>query len=36
MALKVADRVRENTSTTGTGALDLGGARAGFRTFRSV
>ena len=36
MALKVADRVRENTSTTGTGALDLGGAPAGFRTFSSA
>ena len=36
MALKVADRVRENTSTTGTSALSLGGAPTGFRTFSSA
>lgn len=31
-----ADRVLETTTTTGTGALTLGGAIAGFRTFASV
>src|SRR5882724_12780007 len=31
--LKYADRVRETTSTTGTGQLSLNGAVAGFRTF---
>jgi hypothetical protein len=36
MALVVADRVKESTSTTGTGALTLGGASAGYRTFASV
>lgn len=32
----VADRVRESTSTTGTGALTLTGATAGCRTFNSA
>jgi hypothetical protein len=36
MALTLADRVRETTSTTGTGAVTLAGAVAGFRTFSSV
>jgi hypothetical protein len=31
-----ADRVRETSTTTGTGALTLAGAVAGFRTFGSV
>lgn len=35
MAL-IADRVQETTTTAGTGALALGGAIAGFRTFASV
>lgn len=33
MALLVADRVQENTTTTGTGTLTLGGALANFITF---
>jgi len=36
MALTLADRVRETTSTTGTGAVTLVGAVAGFRTFSSA
>ena len=36
MALKVADRVREDTSTTGTGALTLSGSPDGYRTFSSA
>ena len=35
MAFAVADRVRETTTTTGTGTLDLAGAVSGFRTFVS-
>ena len=35
MAFAVADRVRETTTTTGTGTLNLGGAVSGFRTFVS-
>ena len=33
MALKIADRVRETTITTGTGAISLGGAVTNFETF---
>ena len=33
---KLFDRVKEISSTTGTGALTLGGAVVGFRTFASV
>jgi hypothetical protein len=33
MALKIADRVRETTTTTGTGAISLGGAVTNFETF---
>jgi hypothetical protein len=35
MAL-VADRVRETTTTTGTGDITLGGAVTGFRSFNSA
>jgi cytoskeletal protein CcmA (bactofilin family) len=33
MALTIADRVRETTTTTGTGTITLGGAVANFETF---
>jgi len=36
MALVVADRVKETTTSTGTGAISLGGAEPNFRTFSSV
>ena len=36
MALVVADRVKETTTSTGTGAITLGGAEPNFRTFSSV
>lgn len=36
MALIYADRIKETTTTTGTGAIALGGAVSGFRTFSSV
>lgn len=36
MALIVADRVLESSTTTGTGALTLAGATTGYRTFASV
>jgi hypothetical protein len=35
MALVIADRVLETTTTTGTGAVALGGAPTGYRTFGS-
>jgi len=36
MALVVADRVKETTTSTGTGAVSLGGAEPNFRAFSSV
>lgn len=36
MALIIADRVKEATTTTGTGPLTLAGAPDGFRTFAAV
>jgi len=33
MAFLVADRIKETTTTTGTGTLSLGGAVSGFETF---
>ena len=36
MSLKLADRIRETTTSTGTGTIALGGAVAGFRAFSSV
>ena len=36
MALKVYDRVKENTSTTGVGGLSLTGSPNGFQRFSDV
>lgn len=36
MALVIKDRVKETTTTTGTGAISLGGAATNFVTFSSV
>ena len=33
MALVINDRVKETTTTTGTGTLNLAGAVTGFETF---
>ena len=35
MALVINDRVKETSTTTGTGAMALGGAVTGFETFGS-
>ena len=36
MALVLADRVLETTTTSGTGTLTLAGATAGYRTFSTA
>ena len=36
MAFQIADRVKETTTTTGTGTFNLGGAVSQFQTFVAV
>jgi len=36
MALALKDRIKESTTTTGTGAYSLGGAETGFETFANI